>query len=83
MLTEQMKKDLANPSDVIEVITSNDAQIRAVLDIDQYMLATSRLGFQGFKPDWWYFNAKALRETAAVFNALADTLDKQNGGANG
>lgn len=86
MLTKQMKKDLANPADVIEIVTSNSAQIKAIRAGSDYKIATAFVGPcripEIIEPKSWYFNSQDLRETAAVFNALADTLDRQNGGAN-
>lgn len=88
MLTEQMKKDLANPADVIEIVTSNGACIKAIYDKEEndYKLATAIWDVFSPKEEIdlfaWFYTAQDLRETAAVFNALADTLDKQNGGAN-
>lgn len=84
MLTKQMKKDLANPADVVEITTSNFAQIKAERIACGYDVQTCYLAKSArFSPRSWYFNATALRETAAVFNALAETLDKQNGVVNG
>ena len=87
MLTEQMQKDLANPADVIEIMTSNGAQIKAIAYGGTYRIATASISLDielnSIASGSWHFNSQDLRETAAVFNALADTLDKRNGGANG
>lgn len=79
MLTEQMKKDLANPADVINIITTNMARFKIIKDDNDYKIATSYTDTKNIEPRSWHFGAQDLRETAAVFNALADTMDKQNG----